>query len=524
MNDTLERLEQLRAKRDRLAALAEAHVDVALTGGPAKLASSFDTKYRQPAHIKLLSRAVEETVREAQEGTGKGRLIVSMPPRAGKSYTTSMWTPVWFLAKYPNKNIILASHEGNFAVSWGRKARDLYRKVAQSGFINYDVSKDVAAAGEWETTRGGLMLSRGIGGAITGRGAHLMLIDDPIKDFITAQSATVRQNHWDWWLSTAQTRLEPGAAVVVVMTRWHEDDLVGRLLSVDHEGDPNDWRVLRIPAVGEREVEGEPADALGREEGEPLLLASQDETVEQAIERWEQTRRSVGSYVWAGLYQQRPSEPAGQILRRAWWQYYKVSDGDIVLPDGRVIEMSKLHVVQSWDLTFKDANDGDYVVGQVWGTTGVDKFLLDQWRGHADMVETVSEIKRLRERWPATAATWIEDAANGPAVIATLKRELSGVVPRKPRGSKVARAYAVQGQIESGHVWLPSPSEAGWVSDLVEEAAAFPNGSHDDQVDALTQALNGLSDFGRAKVAAPRGTVNSAQPGRIAQSRRRVDR
>ena len=524
MNDTAERLEQLRAKRERLATLASMTTDAVLSEGPARLASDYDVKFRTPPHIELLSRAVEQTVREAQDGTGKGRLIVSMPPRAGKSYTTSMWTPVWFLAKHPDKNIILASHESNFAVSWGRKARDLYRRLNQSAVIRNGVSQEVSAAGEWETTAGGVMLSRGIGGAITGRGAHLMLIDDPIKDFVQAHSAQVRQNHWDWWLSTAQTRLEPGAAVVVVMTRWHEDDLVGRLLSAEHEGDPDDWRVLRIPALGERAVDSEPADALSRDEGEPLLLASQSETVEQAVERWEQTRLSVGSYVWAGLYQQRPSEPAGQILRRAWWQFFKMVDGDIVLPDGRVLEMSKLHVVQSWDLTFKDADDSDYVVGQVWGSHGADRFLLDQWRGRADMVETVGQIRRLREKWPATSVTWVEDAANGPAVIATLRRELSGVVPRKPRGSKVARVYAVQGQVESGHVWLPSPSHVSWVADLVEESAAFPNGANDDQVDALSQALVGLSEFGQARVAAPRGSVNAVQSGRTAQSRRRVAR
>jgi len=160
----------------------------------------------------------------------------------------------------------------------------------------------------------------------------------------------------------------------------------------------------------------------------------------------------------------------------------------------------------------------------VWGSIGADRFLLDQWRGRADMVETVTQIRRLRQLWPATTVTWVEDAANGPAVIATLKRELSGIVPRKPKGSKVARVYAVQGQIESGHVWLPSPSDAVWVSDLVEETAAFPNGANDDQVDAMSQALVGLSEFGQAKVSAPRGSVSQGGSGRTVQSRARVVR
>lgn len=521
---TLEELTLLKQKREYLASLSAQTVGKALSDGPAHLAATFDVKYRTPAHIQVLSQAIRDTVENAQNRQKPARLIVSMPPRAGKSYTTSMWAPVWFLARYPEQNVILASHDANLSVSWGRKCRELYRELYRAGTINHDYRNDVSASSEWETTGGGMMLSKGIGGGITGRGAHLLLIDDPIRDFVQAHSSTIRDNHWNWWLSTAQTRIEPHGAAIVVMTRWHEDDLVGRLLSPEFEGDPDEWRVIRIPAIAEPARDGEAADALNREEGVPLTLASQSETLEEAAERWERVKRSVGSYVWAGLYQQRPSEPTGQILRRAWWQYFKTSESDLVLPDGRVVTTDSLHLVQSWDLTFKDADDSDYVVGQVWGMSGPDRFLLDQWRGRADMVETVTQIKRMRDKWPATSAVWVEDTANGPAVIATLKREMSGIVARKVRGSKVARAYAVQGQIESGHVWLPSPDQSDWVAEFVEETAAFPNGSHDDQVDAMTQALVGLSEFGQAKVSAPRGSVKSAPTGRTVQSRARVVR
>ena len=499
------RVKELRAQVAQLA-------DVA---GPAEFATRHDPGYRSPEHVKLLSRAVSETVAEG------GRLIVSMPPRVGKSFTTSLWTPAWFLHRYPERRVILASHEANYAISWGRRTRDTYRRLFDG------VSKDVSAAGEWETTAGGGMLSRGIGSAITGRGADLFLIDDPIKDFAQAHSAAIRQSQWEWWLSVAQTRLEPGAAVVVVMTRWHRDDLVGRLTSPDHEGAPDEWRVLRIPAIGEGELEdGTVApDALDREAGTPLTLASTAETPDQALARWDRLRSSVGSYVWASLFQQRPAEREGAILRRDWWHYYR-REGDLIIRPGiDPLKLGQLRVVQSWDLAVKDAASSDYVVGQVWGSIGADRFLLDQFRDRADFVATKAAMVRMRERWPQTEVTWIEDKANGPAIISDLKRDLSGLVPSEPRGSKVTRAYGIQGDLEAGNLWLPEPGAASFdVRELVQEAADFPNGAHDDQVDALTQAILLLRGRGQTAVHVPTGQIGQIGEGRTRQARARISR
>ncbi|MFN2345165.1 MAG: phage terminase large subunit [Dermatophilaceae bacterium] len=483
-------------------------------GGPAGLALALDRGYRRPPHVALLSDAIEQTVLEAMNGTGPGRLIVSMPPRVGKSYTASLWTPAWYLERFPDRNVILASHDGNYSVSWGRKVRDLLRRHGDQ--LQVRIARDSAAAGEWETTLGGGMLSRGIAGSITGRGGHLLLIDDPIKDFAAAHSAAIRQAHWEWWLSTAQTRLEPGAAVVLVMTRWHDDDLAGRLTSNEHEGDPDEWTVLRIPALGEGKVDDVEAgklapDALERQAGEPLRLASTDETEEQARARWAKIRTGVGPYIFAGLYQQRPSEPEGTILKRAWWHYYRRVGDEIVRPDGTVVAMSRLRIVQSWDLTFKDNTSSDWVVGQVWGALGAGpRFLLAQYRDRADYPTTKAAMRAMREDWPSTEATFVEDKANGPAIIADLRDEISGLVPVNPKGDKVQRAYGVTGDLEAGSIWLPVPDEAGFdVRGLVQECAEFPNGTHDDQVDALTQAILRLR-AGGTTVSKPTGSKGDA--------------
>ena len=508
----------LTARYDKAVRLRELRRQIAAIpdlDGPADFAARNDPGYRTPAHVKLLSKAVAETVADG------GRLIVSMPPRVGKSVTTSLWTPTWYLHRWPTKRVILASHEANYAISWGRRTRDIYRRLFDG------VSPDVSAAGEWETTSGGGMLSRGIGSAITGRGADLFLIDDPIKDFAQAHSAAIRQSQWEWWLSVAQTRLEPGAAVVVVMTRWHRDDLVGRLTSPDHEGAVDDWRVLRIPAIGEGPLDDPTVagDALERDAGTPLTLASVPETEDEAIARWDRLRTSVGSYVWASLFQQRPAEREGAILRRDWWHYYRREGDVIVRPGADPVPISQLRVVQSWDLAVKDAASSDYVVGQVWGAHGADRFLLDQYRDRVDFVGTKTAMRNLRDRWPQTEVTWIEDKANGPAIISDLKRDLSGLVPSEPRGSKVTRAYGIQGDLEAGNIWLPEPGTAGFdVRELVQEAADFPNGAHDDQVDALTQAILNLRKRGTTTVHIPTGQLTDGASGRTRQARARIAR
>lgn len=458
------------------AALAE-H---AWRASPAAFAAELSGKqWRRGDYLNLISTALVDVAAGDQK-----RLIINLPPRRGKSELVDRWFPAWLLELFPQYRVILASHESALATLYGRRVRDTLQLHASK--LTVRISETASSASEWETAQGGGMLSRGIGGSITGRGANVFIVDDPIKNFEQAHSKQWRDEVWNWWLSTARLRLEPGGAVIVVMTRWHEDDFTGRLLSAEWEGDPSEWTVIRIPALAET------PDLLDRPPGTALVRPW--ETAAQAAEDLEATRRDVGPYVWSGAFQQQPSEPEGAIFRRAWWQYWTELPAD---PERRLL---------SFDMSFKDTADASYVVGQAWIRKGADLYLTDQVRGRWDYPETREQVRRFAAAHPEYRLILVEDKANGPAIIADLKREIGGLVAVTPRGSKESRAHAVTGMIEAGNVWLPSRSRAPWVAEFVEECAEFPRGANDDQVDAMTQALNRLADMGGpVRVSSARG-------------------
>lgn len=304
---------------------------------------------------------------------------------------------------------------------------------------------------------------------------NCLIIDDPVKGRAEADSETYREQAWDWWTNVARTRLAPGAQVVMILTRWHEDDLAGRMIA------NGGWKVVNVPALCESDD-----DPLGRVHGE-FLTSARGRTARE----WEEIRHDVGERVWTALYQGRPAPSEGAMLRRAWWRFY-----DLPMATAQQDGSMRVHgvdtVIQSWDMTFKDTKGSDYVVGQVWARRGAEVFLLDQVRDRLDFPATCRAVEAMSARWPQATLKLIEDKANGPAVIAQLRRHVSGMVPVDPKDSKVARVAAVAPFVEAGNVHLPSPSRAPWVAGLVEEATAFPNASHDDQVDALTQGVSRL--------------------------------
>ncbi len=444
----------------------------AASAHPLGWASYVDPTYARPTHILLLGAHLAKV--ERGEIT---RLIVEMPPRHGKSETTTVKFPAYYLGKHPDRRVIIASHTGNLAARFSMRARNDFVTYGPEVF-GIGVNPDVSAMYRWDVLDPhakpgkppGGTLAAGIGGPITGQGAHLAIIDDPVKDAESAASKVQRDAIWDWYRFVLRTRLFPGAAVILVLTRWHEDDLAGRLIK-QAEDDPeaDQWTVLRLPAVAE-----DADDPLGREEGNALWPEQYDEKALSAV------KATVGSYVWSALYQQRPSPEEGNILKRDWWKFYRQA------PD-RFDE-----VIQSWDCAFKDNDDSDFVVGQVWGRLKADKYLLDQVRGRMNFPATLTAIKSLSAKWPEARAKCVEDKANGPAVIATLKHELPGLIAVNPQGGKVVRAQAASPDIEAGNVYLPEPSMAPWIHDFIEECSAFPNGPNDDQVDAMTQALTRL--------------------------------
>jgi len=322
---------------------------------------------------------------------------------------------------------------------------------------------------------------------------NCVIIDDPVKNRKEASSPTYRQSVFDWYTSTLYTRLTPDGQILLTVTRWSEDDLAGRLLALaksDPEADQ--WTTLILPAVSEDPV------------------ASYDRRKVPGVALWEDRwgmdklntiRRTVGERDWASLYQQRPAPDEGEIFKRHHWRYWqprgaKLPPVAVTLGDSSVVEVEPVELparfdetVQSWDMTFKDTATSDFVAGMVWGKLGADKFLLDYLLERLGIVATMDAIRAWTVKWPKAIAKLIEDKANGPAVMQMLGREIAGLIPVQPEGGKVSRAYAAAPEVEAGNVFLPHPHIAAWVDGFVNNAAAFPNAAHDDDVDAFTQAI-----------------------------------
>lgn len=420
--------------------------------------------WRKTRHLEYVCKRVQDVI----DGKIK-RLMVFLPPRHGKSMSITETLPSFFLGKNPDKRVIVSSYSSELAQRFGRRNRQKIEEFGKELF-DVEISQEKASQVQWEIKdRLGGMLSVGVGGSVTGSGGDLIILDDPIKNRLEAESLTYRERLWQEWQNTIRTRLQPDGAIIIILTRWHNDDLAGRLMNPEF-GEVEDWHVISLPAIAEEN------DLLNRKPGEALC----PELGFGAA--WaEETKSAVGTYTWAALYQQRPSPLEGALIKRDWWRYYDQ------LP-------SCSFIIQSWDCTFKDLKTSDFVVGQVWGMQGANRYLLDQVRGRMGITETMNAIRIMSEKWQQTAGILIEDKANGTAVIELLSMEIPGLIPVEPHGGKIVRAQAVTPMIEAGNVFLPSPARAPWILDFIEECAVFPNGKNDDQVDAMTQSLTRLKD------------------------------
>jgi len=425
--------------------------------------------YLTPPHLTALSDALESVER----GEVK-RLIVVMPPRHGKSELISLRFPCWYLAKHPEDSMIQAGYAESIALTHSRQARDIFISPKMTSLFpgihhrperpgQEMVRPERQAAHEWGTKQGGSYYAVGIGGGLTGRGFDIGIIDDPVKDEEEATSQTIRDKVWDWYQKVFRTRAEPDAAIIIVMTRWHQDDLVGRLLKrAKEDPDADKWKVLHFKAI---------------EDGQALWPER------YPLDVLENIRASIGSRAFESLYQGEPSIAEGNIIKREWWRYYKVR------PEFK----RKIH---SWDTAFKSKSSNDYSVCTIWGETDNGFYLLEVLRQRLEFPELKRAVVAAYDRDRPTAVL-IEDEASGQSLIQELKRNTYiPLVPIKADKDKVVRAYAVTPLIEAGRVYLPE--YAPWLYDYVEELSAFPNGQYDDQVDSTSQALKYMT--GRPKV------------------------
>lgn len=430
--------------------------------------------YTHFRHTELIC----ETLQRIADGEQLS-VLIEMPPRHGKSMTVTETFPSYYIGRNPDKRVIAAAYSDGLATKFGRLNRNKFNEF--SHIFGEKLSESNSATKDWgvEDKRGG-MIATGIGGSITGQGADLMIIDDPIKNAKEAGSQTIRDNIWDEWESTLSTRLHDGASVIVIMTRWHEDDLIGRLLKQS----PRNWIRLRLPAIAE-----DADDLLGRKEGEALCPELGFD------EEWAASKKTeVGSRTWASLYQQRPTPAGGSIFKREWIKFYvrdKAMHKELGLSDD--VEVLPVHwdkQAQSWDCTFKESDTSDFVAGGVIARKKAQYFLLDVAHKRMGFVDTMKAIRAMSDKWPKARSKYIEDKANGTAIIEMLQDEISGIIPVNPDGGKEARANAVSPLFEAGNVYFPHPLMCPWIEDVIDELVTFPNAAHDDLVDMITQGLN----------------------------------
>jgi predicted phage terminase large subunit-like protein len=419
----------------------------------------------------------------ARVGRGElRRLIINVPPRSMKSITVSVAFTAWVLGLDPTKRIMCVSYAEDFA----RKLSIDTRTVLDSpwygrAFPRLELASRRPRNVELVTTERGYRFAAGVGGGVLGRGADLIVIDDPIKA-VDALSAAERRRVNEFYDNTLYTRLDDKrhGAIVIIMQRLHEDDLVGHVLEKD------EWELVSIPAIQTEtrsyQLSDDPADVYVREAGEVLHAER------EARDILEQIKRSQGSLTFSAQYQQAPVPPEGNIIKREWLRSYTRRPENFDL------------VVASWDTASTISDEADFSVGTVWGAKGLDFYLLDLARGRFEVPELRREVLRIAERWRVDQ-TIIEATDIGRAILQDLRRagELSAVL-RQPRYDKEARFLAQSARFEAGQVHVPQ--DAPWLAEWLNELLAFPNGRHDDQVDSTSQALDYMT--GRTRFENPR--------------------
>lgn len=402
-------------------------------------------------------------------------LCISTPPQHGKSATISERLGAWYLLRHPDEHIILVSYGDVLAKRFGKQNLNTLKTFAPNFGVQLDPGR-ATSQDMYIKDHDGYMISRGYGAALTGYSGDLIIIDDPVKNAEEASSEANRESKWDEFLSTIMTRQQDVTRIVLIMTRWHEDDLAGRIIA-----DMGSMvEVVNIPCECESDD-----DLLGRAIGDSLCPELGKDKV------WLETTKKAyvtenGQRAWDALYQGRPSAMEGNLFQRDAWEYFSL--------DGYKNNTMKLdRLVMSVDATYKDAKKSDFVAIQVWGKHKDDYFLIDRVKKRMTFTQTVNEIVRIRGKHPQIRQIYIEDKANGSAIIEVLRERVPGVVAVTPMESKYARAEACAFIQQNHHCWLPE--KEGWVFEFINELAQFPNGAHDDEVDAFSQAMNKLRRY-----------------------------
>jgi predicted phage terminase large subunit-like protein len=417
-------------------------------------------KYQSNWHHELIADKLERVER----GECK-RLMIFMPPRHGKSQLASIDFPAWYLGRNPDKEIITASYSGDLATDFGSKTRDKVNDEVYRLMFDVRLKSDEQSKSKWRTSKGGSYTSTGIGGPLTGRGANILLIDDPVKNREEADSETMRDKVWDWYISTAYTRLEKDGAVILIMTRWNLDDLAGRLLEAQDTGD--EWEILNLSAIAEEDEEW-------RKKGEPLWPEKYD------LEALKSIKNTIGIYDWACLYQQNPVPSDRQEFKREWFKYWNENDR---------LTIDSLDVYAMVDLAISEKEFADntsiQVIGKAKGNPNIYK--LEDLTGQLDPGQTIDYLFNLKTKYGHRfMKVGIESVGYQKSLMWYLNEAMKqkeiyfDVVELKAKGEKETRIRGLVPMYKNGMIFH-NVNDRGYENELL----LFPFGKHDDRIDSM---------------------------------------
>jgi predicted phage terminase large subunit-like protein len=414
-------------------------------------------RFQRFRHIQFLDRKLAQAV-----ARGGARIVISMPPRHGKSWLTSLYTPAWYLSLWPDRSIILASYEATFAATWGRGVRNFLQE--NQGDLGVRLAEDSLSADRWNTTQGGGMVTAGIGGPITGRGGHLLII----KNWEEAASDLIREKQIEWFNSTLYTRAEPGASIIVLMTRWHEHDLAGYLLTEHHDK----WEEIKLPAIAEEN------DPLGRAVGDALCPER------YSAEMLANIKAAVGPRVWNSLYQQRPAPLEGNLFKEEMFEYGPIpQEFDFTFIMG--------------DTAYKDKQENDFTVFTAFGVKGESLFVIDVLRGRIQASDIEAPALAFINRFSSYGfrGAYIEPKGHGIYLNQALPRK--GVL--MPSESQLKEFYSDRhlNKVERANNAIPYlvnrkvriNEKISCKEELRAECLSFPRAKHDDFVDTLVDGV-----------------------------------
>ena len=412
-------------------------------------------------HHQIMANAFERVARGELK-----RLIINMPPRHTKSEFASYLLPAWFLGKFPHKKIIQTAHTAELAVGFGRKVRNLVGSEVYGKVFDTKLSTDSKAAGRWNTEVGGDYFAIGVGGAVTGKGADLLIIDDPHSEQEAKQgNPAVYDNVYEWYTSGPRQRLQPGGAIIIVMTRWSKRDLTGQIIKNSGKEGVDNWEVIDFPAI--------------LPSGTPLWPGFWKKEDLEAL------KAELPVAKWEAQYQQNPTSEEGAIIKRDQWRIWEEETPPVCE-----------YIIQSWDTAFEKSNRADYSACTTWGVfkhpdahgqyrTNI--IVLDALKKRMEFPELKQKAMEMWKEWNPDSLIVEKKAAGAPLIYEMRQMGIPLQEYTPSKGSdKIARVNAISDMFSSGIVWCP---DTRWADELMEELAAFPNGDHDDLVDSTSQAL-----------------------------------